>query len=85
MMLRVYKRWLSPLLPAACRYYPTCSEYALGAIEEHGLRRGGPLAVRRLCRCHPFGGSGFDPVPPGAQPVGRKSSKGSSFSAHRAK
>lgn len=58
-----YTRFISPLLPRACRYVPTCSEYAAGALARHGLLRGTALAVRRLTRCHPFGGSGLDPVP----------------------
>ncbi len=67
--LRAYKRWLSPLLPRACRYLPTCSDYAREAVELHGVVRGGWLATRRLCRCHPWGGHGYDPVPspPGGQ------------------
>jgi putative membrane protein insertion efficiency factor len=63
-LARVYKRWCSPALPAACRYVPTCSEYALEAVERHGATRGCLLAAGRLLRCHPFGGSGYDPVPP---------------------
>ncbi len=62
-VLRAYKRWLSPMLPASCRYVPTCSEYALEAIEIHGVLRGSLMAVARLLRCHPFGKSGYDPVP----------------------
>ncbi len=63
-MIRGYQRWLSPLLQANCRYLPTCSAYAVDAINMHGSVRGSWLALRRLLRCHPFGGSGFDPVPP---------------------
>jgi putative membrane protein insertion efficiency factor len=62
-ILRAYKAVLSPWLPRACRYEPTCSVYAREAIERHGLRRGSWLAVRRLMRCHPFRRGGFDPVP----------------------
>ena len=62
-LLRVYKTAISPLLPPSCRYEPTCSEYARIAIERYGAGRGSWLALRRLARCHPFGGSGFDPVP----------------------
>ena len=62
--IRAYKRWLSPLLPPACRYLPTCSVYAVEALETHGALRGSWLAARRICRCHPWGGHGYDPVPP---------------------
>ncbi len=64
-LLRIYKRWLSPLLPRACRFEPTCSVYARQAIERYGFLRGGGLAVRRLSRCHPFHRGGLDPVPRG--------------------
>lgn len=59
-----YRYTLSPMLGVNCRFAPSCSEYAAEAIEIHGALRGGALAARRLCRCHPFGGSGYDPVPP---------------------
>ena len=62
-VLRFYKAVLSPILPRACRYDPTCSVYARQAIERYGLRRGAARAVRRLLRCHPFRPGGFDPVP----------------------
>ena len=62
--IRIYQRLVSPVLPPACRFYPTCSAYATEAILVHGIVRGGWLAVRRLVRCHPWGGSGYDPVPP---------------------
>lgn len=62
-VIRGYRRWLSPMLPPSCRFTPTCSAYAEQAVERHGALRGGWLAVRRLLRCHPFGRSGFDPVP----------------------
>ena len=61
--LRGYKRLISPVLPPACRFAPTCSEYAAEAIEKHGVLRGGTLAVRRLVRCGPWHPGGFDPVP----------------------
>jgi putative membrane protein insertion efficiency factor len=62
-LLRQYKRWISPVLPVSCRYVPTCSEYAVEAVELHGAARGSYLALRRLLRCHPFGGHGVDQVP----------------------
>ena len=58
-----YKYCISPLTPASCRFVPTCSEYALQAIKKYGPFRGVYLAARRIFRCHPWGGSGFDPVP----------------------
>ncbi len=61
--VRAYQMILSPLLPASCRYYPTCSAYAVEALQRHGALRGGWLAVRRIARCHPFRPGGFDPVP----------------------
>lgn len=60
----VYRLLLSPLLGPRCRYAPSCSAYALEALDRHGPVRGGWLALRRILRCHPWGGSGFDPVPP---------------------
>lgn len=62
-LLRAYKTVISPLLPSACRFEPTCSVYAREAIERHGFPRGSWLALRRLSRCHPFHKGGFDPVP----------------------
>jgi len=62
-MVRVYQATLGPLLGGGCRFHPSCSEYAVEAIERHGAARGGRLAARRLLRCHPFGGGGYDPVP----------------------
>ena len=62
-ILRFYKAVISPLLPRACRYEPTCSVYAREAIERYGLRRGAGLAIKRLLRCHPLRAGGFDPVP----------------------
>ena len=61
--LRLYQRWISPLLPHACRFVPTCSEYAIEAIELHGVLRGSAMAVARLLRCQPFGRAGVDLVP----------------------
>ena len=62
--LRAYKLTLSPLLGPACRFAPSCSEYAAEALIAHGPVRGSGLALRRFCRCRPGGGSGYDPVPP---------------------
>lgn len=62
-LLRFYKRFLSPLLPPMCRFEPTCSMYAMHAIEKHGVLRGAWLGLRRLSRCHPFNPGGWDPVP----------------------
>ena len=62
-LLRVYKRAVSPLLPPACRFEPTCSAYAEEAVRRHGARRGASLAVRRLLRCRPGCPGGYDPVP----------------------
>ncbi|HEX3685855.1 MAG TPA: membrane protein insertion efficiency factor YidD [Bryobacteraceae bacterium] len=61
-VLRGYKILISPLLPSACRFYPTCSEYMLDAIAKHGALRGVWMGVKRLGRCHPFHAGGYDPV-----------------------
>lgn len=61
--IALYRRWISPLLPPACRFRPTCSEYAYEAVAVHGVLRGGWLAVRRLVRCGPWHPGGWDPVP----------------------
>ena len=62
-LLRFYKREISPMLPDACRFRPTCSEYAMQAIQKYGALKGGYLAIRRILRCHPFNPGGYDPVP----------------------
>lgn len=61
--VRFYQVAISPMLPPRCRYAPTCSQYAVEALQKHGAVKGSVLALRRICRCHPFGGSGYDPVP----------------------
>jgi len=63
MIIRCYQLFISPLVPPSCRYLPSCSEYALEAIGRHGALVGLSLALRRLARCHPWGGGGYDPVP----------------------
>jgi putative membrane protein insertion efficiency factor len=60
--LQGYKRWISPMLPNACRYVPTCSEYAIDAVERHGVLRGVAMGAWRVLRCNPLGGFGYDPV-----------------------
>lgn len=62
-LVRTYQLFLSPLLPSSCRYIPTCSAYAVEAIERHGVVRGGWLAAKRIARCHPLRPGGHDPVP----------------------
>lgn len=62
MMIKGYRLFISPLKPPTCRFVPTCSEYALQAIEKYGIIRGGFMAVRRILRCHPFHPGGYDPV-----------------------
>jgi len=61
--IRFYKMTLSKALPPSCRFYPTCSEYAYRAVDLHGLKRGGFLAIKRVLRCHPLNPGGYDPVP----------------------
>ncbi|MEV4251908.1 membrane protein insertion efficiency factor YidD [Spirillospora sp. NPDC049652] len=64
LLVRGYRRFLSPLLGQQCRFQPTCSAYGLKALQEHGALRGSWLTVRRIARCHPFNPGGYDPVPP---------------------
>lgn len=61
--IRAYQRWISPWTPAMCRFRPTCSQYAVEAVEHHGILKGTLLATWRLLRCHPFSKGGWDPVP----------------------
>jgi len=63
LLIRFYRGCISPLLPPSCRYYPTCSAYAMEAIERYGARRGGWMALKRILRCHPLHAGGYDPVP----------------------
>jgi putative membrane protein insertion efficiency factor len=62
-LIKFYKNAISPILPAACRYTPTCSDYMLQAIQKYGAAKGTWLGIKRLSRCHPWGKSGYDPVP----------------------
>jgi len=62
-LIRGYQKYISPLTPPSCRYLPTCSQYSIEALQKHGLRKGGWLALKRIGSCHPWGGSGYDPVP----------------------
>jgi uncharacterized protein len=62
-LIRLYQWAISPFLPSACRFYPSCSHYAYEALERHGVARGGYLATRRVLRCHPWNPGGVDPVP----------------------
>jgi len=64
LILRAYQLLISPVLGNHCRFYPSCSQYAIEAVDRHGVLRGGGLALRRLSRCHPWHPGGFDPVPP---------------------
>ncbi|MBR5432825.1 MAG: membrane protein insertion efficiency factor YidD [Bacteroidales bacterium] len=61
--IKLYQWCISPFLPNACRYTPTCSQYGIEAIQKYGIFKGGWLLLKRLLRCHPWGGSGYDPVP----------------------
>lgn len=61
-LIKIYRLFVSPLKPPTCRFMPTCSDYALQAIEKHGIIIGGKMAVRRILRCHPFHPGGYDPV-----------------------
>lgn len=64
MLIKAYQNIISPLTPATCCYTPTCSHYTVEALKVHGLFKGGWLAIKRIASCHPWGGSGYDPVPP---------------------
>ena len=69
-LIRAYQLVLSPVLPPSCRFEPSCSRYAQEAVRTHGALRGGWLTVRRIVRCRPGGGSGYDPVPPRSDDAG---------------
>ena len=59
----MYKGFISPIFPPSCRFQPTCSQYALETLEKYGLFKGGVLTIKRISKCHPWGGSGYDPIP----------------------
>ncbi len=69
LLIYIYKKFVSPALPRACRFYPSCSEYAYRAIGEYGAPRGVLLAIKRILRCHPFNPGGYDPIPGPAVPA----------------
>ena len=68
LLVKIYQIFISPLFPSSCRYQPTCSFYTIEALKTHGILKGGWLSIKRLASCHPWGGSGFDPVPPKKHP-----------------
>ncbi|QQB74259.1 membrane protein insertion efficiency factor YidD [Fusobacterium canifelinum] len=63
LLIRFYQKFISPMFPAKCRFYPTCSQYTLEAIKEHGAIKGTYLGIKRILKCHPFHEGGYDPVP----------------------
>ena len=64
LLIRGYQNFISPIFPSTCRYNPTCSHYTIEALQTHGLFRGSRLAIKRILSCNPWGGKGYDPVPP---------------------
>ncbi|WP_344925783.1 membrane protein insertion efficiency factor YidD [Aquimarina addita] len=74
-LVKLYQKIISPLTPATCRYQPTCSHYTVEALEKHGLWRGGWLAIKRIGSCHPWGGSGYDPVPRTDEIMGKRNNE----------
>lgn len=71
-LIRGYRMFISPLFPPVCRFQPTCSQYALQAIDRFGPRRGGWMAIKRILRCHPFHPGGYDPVPEAVETAAEK-------------
>ncbi|MGI9541132.1 MAG: membrane protein insertion efficiency factor YidD [Flavobacteriaceae bacterium] len=63
LLIKGYQSFISPLLPPSCRYQPTCSQYTMESLKKHGLLKGGILGIKRISKCHPWGGSGYDPIP----------------------
>ena len=80
--VRFYRAFISPLKPPRCRFYPTCSQYALDAIEEYGAARGTWMAISRIARCHPFHPGGFDPVPPNPRKASTSDGESSESPGH---
>lgn len=74
-LIKLYQLWLSPMLGPRCRFHPTCSQYAIEAINEHGVAIGGWLTVKRILKCHPLHAGGLDPVPEKQQPNKQRSSR----------
>lgn len=74
-LIRGYRVFISPLFPPTCRFHPTCSQYAMDAIERFGAWRGSGLAIRRVLRCHPFHPGGYDPVPAATNGVAKKTTQ----------
>lgn len=72
LLIKIYQKILSPLFPGVCRFRPTCSQYMIEAIKIHGIFKGLYLGCRRMLRCHPWGGSGYDPVPPKIKPTDKR-------------
>ena len=72
LLIRFYQKFISPMFPAKCRFYPTCSQYTLEAVKEHGAIKGTYLGIKRILKCHPFHEGGYDPVPK----KGNKNSEG---------
>lgn len=75
-LLKLYRTFISPLYGQVCRYYPSCSAYALDAVREHGSLKGSWLAARRVLRCHPWAAGGYDPVPPRRERAGTTPTQG---------
>ncbi len=75
-LVKLYRWFISPMLGQNCRFYPSCSSYALEALERHGALQGSWLATRRICRCHPWNPGGYDPVPDPAHELCKRTSHG---------
>jgi len=75
-LIKGYRAFISPLFPPSCRFHPTCSQYALEAITRFGILKGGWLATKRICRCHPLHPGGYDPVPQGSSESGETRGQG---------